>query len=65
MPFQMKNDKLPMLFPVPKVGSDVLKLKDGKIVKWRDFDEKTQMFDIELPNGEVSKIHQRDVEMPV
>jgi hypothetical protein len=60
----MKNDEFPMLHHVPKVGSEFVKLKTGEIVKWQSFDEKSQMFEVELPNGEVSEIHRRDVEMP-
>jgi hypothetical protein len=50
----MKNDEFPMLHRVPKVGSEFVKLKDGRKAKWRSFDENTQMFEVELPNGEVS-----------
>ena len=53
-----------MLVSVPKVGSEYIKLKTGEIVKWESFDEKTRMFEIELPNGKISKIHRRDVEIP-
>jgi hypothetical protein len=61
----MKSDEIPMLVPPPKVGSEYIKLKTGVKVKWRTFDEKTQVFEIELPSGEISKVHQQDVEMPV
>jgi hypothetical protein len=61
----MKNDGFPMFHPVPKVGSEFIKLKTGEIVKWQSFDEKTRMFEIKLPNGEVSKVHLRDIEIPV
>ena len=60
----MKNDKLPMLVPVPRVGSEHIKLKTGEMVRWQRFDEATQMFEIKSPNGEISKVHQRDVEIP-
>jgi hypothetical protein len=59
----MKNCEFPMLLPVPKVGSEYLKLKTGKKVKWQTYDEKTQMFEIKSPNGKISKVHRRDVEI--
>jgi hypothetical protein len=61
----MKNDKLPMLVKVPKVGSEYITLKTGKKVKWQSFDEATQMFEVKSPNGEISKIHRRDIQIPV
>jgi len=61
----MKNAELPMLVPIPKVGNEYIKLKTGQKVKWQSFDEKTQMFEIKSPNGDISKIHRRDIEMPV
>jgi len=61
--FPMKNTKLSMLVKVPKIGSEHIKLKTGEKVKWQRFDEETQMFEIKMPNGDVSKIHQRDVEI--
>ena len=60
----MKNDKLPVLFPVPKVGSEFIKLKTGEIVKWQRFDEISRIFEVTLPNGQISKVHQQDIEMP-
>jgi hypothetical protein len=60
----MKKDKLPMLVPVPMIGSEHIKLKTGEVVKWQSFDEATQLFEIKSPNGEISKVHRRDVEIP-
>ena len=60
----MKNDKLPMLVPLQKVGSEYIKLKSGEKVKWQSYDEKTQMFEIKSPNGEISKVHRRDIKIP-
>ena len=50
-----------MLVPPSKVGSEYIKLKTGKRVKWQTFDEKTQMFEIELPSGEIAKVHRGDI----
>ena len=62
----MKNNELPRrVNKIPKVGSEYIKLKNGDMVKWQSFDEKTQMFEFELPNGKRSKVHQRDIEIPV
>jgi hypothetical protein len=60
----MKNDEFPMLHPVPRVGSEYIQLKTGEKVKWQSFDEKSHIFEITLPNGQISKVHQRDVEIP-
>ena len=54
-----------MLVKVPKVGSEYIKLKNEEIVKWESFDEKSQMYEFKLPNGEISKVHQRDIEIPI
>jgi len=59
----MKHGKWPMLVPVP-VGSEYVKLSTGELVKSEGFDERTQLFDIKLPNGERSKIHRREIEKP-
>jgi hypothetical protein len=53
-----------MLVPVPKIGSEHIKLKTGEVVKWQRFDEATQLFEIKSPNGEISKVHRRDAEIP-
>jgi hypothetical protein len=59
----MKNDAFSMRVPTPKVGSEFIKLKNGDVGKWQSYDDKTQMFEFELPNGKRSKVHQRDIEI--
>ncbi|HXR46011.1 MAG TPA: hypothetical protein VN784_01100 [Candidatus Limnocylindrales bacterium] len=60
----MKNDKMPTLVEVPRVGSEYIKLKTGELVEWQSFDEITQIFEIKSPNGETLKVHRRDTEVP-
>jgi hypothetical protein len=60
----MKNNPIPTLTPVPKIGSEYIKLKTGELVKWESFDEKRQTLTVRLPNGELSEIHRRDVGIP-
>ena len=60
----MNNEKIPLSGMIPKVGSEYLKLKTGDFVKWKSFDEKTQLFEINPPIEGISKFHRRDVEIP-
>ena len=60
----MNNNPIPTLTPVPMVGSEYIKLKTGKLVKWESFDEKTQTFGFRRPTGELSEVHRRDVGIP-
>jgi len=45
------------------VGSEYIKLKAGKLVKWASFDPQKQTFEFRLPSGELSEVHRRDVEI--
>lgn len=60
----MNNESFPTLVPTPRVGSEYLKLKDGKLVEWKSFDEKELLFEIESPTGGVSQVYRHDVEIP-
>jgi hypothetical protein len=60
----MKNDTLSTLVATPRIGSQYIKLKTGKLVEWQSFDETTQTFEIKSSNGKASKVHRRDTEIP-
>ncbi len=47
-----------MFHNVPKVGTEYVKLiETGEIVKWKDFDPKAQVYEVESSLGVISKIH--------
>jgi hypothetical protein len=48
----------------PKVGSEFIKLKSGKVVRWDAFDEKRQVFEFRAAEGEICTVHRRDIEFP-
>ena len=48
----------------PKVGSELIKLKTGKVVRWDAFDEKVQVFEFKATAGEICTVHRRDIEFP-
>jgi hypothetical protein len=58
----MKNDSEPFKF-VPKVGSEYIKLKNGKLVKWTSFHEESQTFEYKL-EGKTITVHRREIEIP-
>jgi hypothetical protein len=60
----MKDNGMPMLTEVPRIGSEYIKLRSGELVKWQNFDEKTQTFEIKSSEGETIKVHRRDTEIP-
>jgi hypothetical protein len=60
----MKNDPKSFATSIPKVGSEYIKLKTGKIVKWESFNDRTQVFEYKSPTGELSTVHRRDIEIP-
>ena len=41
-------------------GEYVKLLKTGEILKWKSFDPKSQLCEIELPTGVIT-VHQRDI----
>ena len=41
-------------------GEYVKLLKTGEILKWKNYDPKSQMLEIELPTGAI-KVHQREI----
>jgi hypothetical protein len=49
----MKND-------APMFGEYVKLLKTGEILKWRNYDPKSQMLELELPTGAIT-VHQREI----
>ncbi|HVU09133.1 MAG TPA: hypothetical protein VHG89_11385 [Verrucomicrobiae bacterium] len=51
----MKND-------APMFGEYVKLVKTGEILKWKSYDPKTQMLEIELRTGSISTVHQREIE---
>jgi hypothetical protein len=51
----MKND-------APMFGEYVKLVKTGEILKWKSYDPKTQMVEIELETGNISEVHQREIE---
>jgi hypothetical protein len=61
----MKNNEVPMMYPVPKIGGEFVKLKNGQIVRWKSFDDKrTLMLEVELADGKIARVHRRDVDVP-
>jgi hypothetical protein len=44
----------------PMFGKYVKHLKTGEIVKWKIYDPKNQMLEIELPTGAIS-VHQSEI----
>lgn len=51
----MKNDE-------PMFGEFVKLVRTGEILKWKSYDEKNQMLEIELPTGAISNLHRNEVE---
>ena len=51
----MKND-------APMFGEYVKLLKTGEILKWKSFDPKSQLVEIELPTGVVSTVQRHEVD---
>ena len=43
-------------------GEYVKLVKTGEILKWKSYDPKTQMVEIELETGNISEVHQREIE---
>ncbi len=54
-----------MLVPLPRVGSEYIKLRTGgELVKDWKLNEETQMFDFKSSSGEIRQVHRRDIEIP-
>ncbi|MGA2279803.1 MAG: hypothetical protein ABSG80_05820 [Verrucomicrobiota bacterium] len=57
-----KNIKAIKSGAAPIVGKYLKLIKTGEIVTWKSFDPKKHLFEVELPSGDVSIVHWRDVE---
>jgi len=51
----MKND-------APMFGEYMKLLKTGEILKWKSFDPKSQLVEIELPTGAVSTVQRHEID---
>jgi hypothetical protein len=51
----MKND-------TPMFGKYVKLIQTGEIVKWKNYDSKTQMLEIELPTGGFSIVNRNEID---
>lgn len=60
----MMNQKPPSCCrDIPVVGSHYIKLNTGEIVPWKSYNEATQTFEFESPEGVTKEVHRRDVEI--
>ena len=55
----LKNKKMKN---APMFGEYVKLIKSGEILKWKSYDPKTQMVEIELPTGTVSTVQRHEVD---
>ena len=57
-----KNIKAIKSGDAPILGKYVKLIKTGEIIKWKSFDPKKHLFEIESPTGAVSIVHWREIE---
>jgi hypothetical protein len=60
----MNDCQIPTLVAGSRIGSEYIKLKNGSLVKWKSFDEKTQTFEFESAGGKLCEVHQRETSIP-